>query len=497
MSAPTSPEPTPAGLSGGSPPSQSWSLSARLAAWYAVSAFCLVALTTGALYWALQHHFDVKDNAALADQMQILRGHLGHVGDLQAMLHSEVIEESAARRFNQVYVRILDADGRDVIETPGLDAILAVDDFPPADPDPTSLVINQQVIGHNGDPFRVVCGAATIAGHGIGRIQIALNNRTEVELLAQYRRWLITLLLVALAVSTAGGYVLAYRGLRPLAQLATAISGIGSATLNKRISATGLPAELVMLAASFNATLARLEDAFARLRRFSADIAHELRTPVNNLRGEAEVALGKARSAEDYREVLASSLEECARLSRLIDTLLFLARAESPHTKLVRESLDLARELDGLRAFYAAAAEEAGITLSVTAPVGITLSSDRTLLHRAVGNLIENALTYTPVSGRIALSAERQGGHIRITVADSGRGIPGEHLPYVFDRFHRVEQARSNADGHVGLGLAIVRSIAVLHGGSAEITSTVGKGTEVTISLPDDETVMNGSGHLD
>ena len=200
---------------------------------------------------------------------------------------------------------------------------------------------------------------------------------------------------------------------------------------------------------------------------------------------------------DDYREVLASSLEECARLSRLIDTLLFLARAESPHTKLVRESLDLAHELDGLRAFYAAAAEEAGITLTVTAPVGITLSSDRTLLHRAVGNLIENALTYTRASGRIALSAERQGGRIRITVADSGRGIPAEHLPYVFDRFHRVEQARSNADGHVGLGLAIVRSIAVLHGGSAEITSTVGTGTEVTLSLPDDETVMNGSGHLD
>ncbi len=494
MSAPTSPEPRSVEMTHGAPSGRSWSLSARLALWYAGSAFCLVALITGALYWALEHHFDVEDNAALADQMQILRGHLGHAGDLQAMLHSEVVEEAAARRFNQVYVRILDADGHDVIETPGMDAIMAVDAFPAPDPDPTTLVINQQVMGHSGDPFRVVCGAAIIAGHGTGTIQIALNNRGEVDLLAQYRRWLIILLGVALAVSTAGGYLLAHRGLRPLADLAVAISGIGSATLNERIPAVGLPTELVTLAASFNATLARLEDAFSRLRRFSADIAHELRTPVNNLRGEAEVALGKARSADDYRVVLASSLEECARLSRLIDTLLFLARAESPHTKLVRVSLDLSRDLDGLRAFYAAAAEEAGITLTVSTAAGITLNSDRTLLHRAVGNLIENALTYTPAGGRITLSAERQGGRLRITVADSGRGIPPEHLPYVFDRFHRVEQARSNVDGHVGLGLAIVRSIAVLHGGSADIASTVGEGTTVTISLPDDETVMNSSG---
>lgn len=494
MSAPASSEQWPAEAPGASPSRPSWSLAARLAAWYAGSAFCLVALTTGALYLGLQHHFDVEDDAALADQMQILRGHLGHVGDHTVMLHTEVIEESAARRFTQMYVRILDADGRDVIETPGMDTIMPADAFPLADPDPTRLATTQQMIGRNSDPFRVVSGAASIAGHDTGTIQIALNNRAEIELLAQYRRWLIVLLLVALVASTVGGYVLVHRGLRSLGQLAAAIRGIGSATLNERIVSCGLPVELMILAASFNAMLARLEDAFARLRRFSADIAHELRTPVNNLRGEAEVALGKARSVNDYREALASSLEECARLSRLIDTMLFLARSESPHTKLVRESLDLARELDGLRSFYSAAAEEAEITLTVSTPIGITISSDRTLLHRALGNLIENALAYTHAGGRIAISAERQNGVIRLTVADTGGGISAEHLPYVFGRFHRVEKARSNADGHVGLGLAIVRSIAVLHGGSADISSVVGEGTQVTISLPDDETVMNGSG---
>jgi len=466
-------------------------LAARFAFWYAGSAFLLVTIISGALYWALQHHYDVADNAALADQVQILRDHLEHAPDLQAMLHSEVVDEAASRRFIQVYVRIIDADGHEMIETPGMDAVMPADAFPAANADRSRPVFATQVIGRTGDPFRAVCAAATIAQLGTGTIQIALNNRSEVDLLARYRLWLGIVLTIALGVSTVGGHALAHRGLQPLVGLTTTIGGIGSATLGERIPTGNLPPELATLANGFNSMLMRLEDAFTRLRRFSADIAHELRTPVNNLRGEAEVALGKARTADDYRAVLASSLEECARLARLIDTLLFLARAESPHTKLTYEDLDVARELQRLQAFYAPAAEEAGIALTITSTVEMALRGDRTLLHRALGNLIENALTYTPTGGRITLTAERQDGQVTITVADSGRGIPAEHLPCVFDRFHRVEQARSNAEGHVGLGLAIVRSIAVLHGGTAAIASTVGQGTSVTLRLPHDETVMN------
>src|SRR5262249_7366571 len=146
---------------------------------------------------------------------------------------------------------------------------------------------------------------------------------------------------------------------------------IRSTTLHERVELAGLPAELSVLAGTFNEMLDRLEESFTRLARFSADIAHELRTPVNNLRGEAEVALGKARAPEEYREVLGSCLEECGRLSRIIDSLLFLARAESPETQIAREWIDVGRELAVVRDFYEAAAGEAGVTLRLAAPQGI------------------------------------------------------------------------------------------------------------------------------
>jgi two-component system heavy metal sensor histidine kinase CusS len=259
---------------------------------------------------------------------------------------------------------------------------------------------------------------------------------------------------------------------------------IRSTTLNERIALAGLPAELSLLARTFNAMLDRLEESFERLSRFSADIAHELRTPVNNLRGEAEVALGKPRAPEEYREILGSSLEECGRLSRLIDSLLFLARAESPQVEICREAVDVGRELEAVRDFYDAAAADAGITLTAQAPAGIVADLDRTLFQRAIGNLVANALAHTPPGGSIRLTATADRDGARVVVADTGGGIPRENLPHVFDRFYRVDGARSTASGRVGLGLAIVKSIATLHRGSAEITSEVGRGTQVALFFP-------------
>ncbi len=202
------------------------------------------------------------------------------------------------------------------------------------------------------------------------------------------------------------------------------------------------------------------------------------------MRGEAEVALGRARSPEEYREVLGSCLEECVRLSQMIDSLLFLARAEHPETRLRREPLDVGHELRAIRDFFEAAANESGVALTVQAAGELVADLDRGLFQRAVGNLVENALTHTPRGGTVSLCARREGGAVCVQVADTGCGIAGEHLPHLFDRFYRVDSARSGATGGVGLGLAIVKSIAGLHGGSVEIASTVGRGTRVSLLLP-------------
>jgi two-component system heavy metal sensor histidine kinase CusS len=209
-----------------------------------------------------------------------------------------------------------------------------------------------------------------------------------------------------------------------------------------------------------------------------------LRTPIQNLRGEIEVALGKARTPEEYREVLGSALEECGRLARMIDSLLFLARAENPKTQLHRDRIDVAGELRALRDFYEGSAAEKNARLELHASAELSAELDRALIQRAVGNLIENALAHTPSGGCVTLSAREQNNELIIEVADTGPGITAEHLPYLFDRFYRADRSRTQSTGGVGLGLAIVKGIAELHGGAAEVESTPGKGTTMRLRLP-------------
>ncbi len=222
------------------------------------------------------------------------------------------------------------------------------------------------------------------------------------------------------------------------------------------------------------------------MARFSADIAHELRTPVNNLRGEAEVALGKPRSPEEYRDTLGSCLEECGRLAGLIDSLLFLARAENPKTQVEKEHVNVTRELAAVRDFYEPAADDAGVKLDVLARDGVFAELNRPLFQRAVGNLVLNALAHTRPGGTISLSATVTEGEgiVGVDVADDGCGIDAVHLPYLLDRFYRVDAARTSTAGGVGLGLAIVNVIVELHGGSVVIASQVGHGTRVTLRFP-------------
>jgi two-component system heavy metal sensor histidine kinase CusS len=245
-----------------------------------------------------------------------------------------------------------------------------------------------------------------------------------------------------------------------------------------------LPAELHTLADTFNQMLDRLEGSFVRLSRCSADLAHELRTPVYSLRGEVEVALSKPRTLEEYREVLGSNLEECGRLAHMIDRLLFLARAENPETQVKKETCDVRQELAAVCEFYGLSASEAGVRLTAAVEEKVQADLDRALFQRAVGNVVANALAHTPPGGSVTLIATGDDRSTCIEVADTGCGIPAAHLPHVFDRFYRGDPTRSSKNGSVGLGLAIARSIMDLHGGTVEIASEVERGTRVTLIFP-------------
>jgi two-component system, OmpR family, heavy metal sensor histidine kinase CusS len=445
------------------------SLALKLAGWYAASAFLLLVAGTGFLYWKLVQSSNAEDDQYLTEKADTIR-ELLRQQDFRT-LKWEVQGESAARPGAQLLSRVSSAAGQILVETTGMSDHLPSSAFP-ANGRKEFRKLGKRV-------FRLL--SEQVPGY---QLQVALEVTPERNVFGEYRENLLAVLSMGLLVSAMIGYGLARKGIRPVQEIASTVRRIRSSTLNERVGTDKLPYELSLLASTFNEMLDHLEDAFGRLARFSSDIAHELRTPINNIRGEVEVTLGKARSPEEYREVLGSALEECLRVSRMIDSLLFLARAENPETEIRRETLDVGKELSAVREFYDAAAAEAGVQLDLAVPDTITAPLDRTLFQRAIGNLIENALAHTNPGGHIRLEAVRDDGTVQVSVADDGCGIPQDHLTRIFERFHRVDPARSKNSGGAGLGLAIVKSVASLHGGQTQIQSSVGQGTRVTLNVP-------------
>jgi two-component system heavy metal sensor histidine kinase CusS len=475
-------------------------LAFRLAAGYTIAGLFLVFSATASLYLVLVSELEKSTDLFLADKVNVLRTMLRERPDDWDALREEIELESAARQYEHFYIRLLDERNQPLLGTPGMADQLDLLQFASKTQNHPDRAIG--LTGLHGRPFRVTSTSAPVGSQAapIYAIQVAIDVSQKAALLARYRSWFWEILLATFAILPWLGYRIARHGIRPVEEMATTARHISSKNLHERILAEGYPFELASLASTFNQMLDRLEESFDRISRFSADIAHDLRTPVNNIRGEAEVALARARSADEYRDVIESCLEEAVRLSDLIGDLLFLARAESPLANLRRERVDVGKLLGGVREYYEASAADGGVSLT-TAVAGepVIAELDRTLLQRAVGNLVSNALAHTPPGGAVMLGmgldfceadhlprdlSTQDSSTIRIEVSDTGVGIPAEALPKVFDRFFRVDSSRSQTSGGTGLGLAIVQSIAVLHGGKVEIASPPGQGTRVTLYMP-------------
>ncbi|HXE32717.1 MAG TPA: heavy metal sensor histidine kinase [Verrucomicrobiae bacterium] len=457
----------------------------RLTAGYALAGLFLVFFATVSLYLVLVKELDKSTDLFLADKVHVLSTMLRERPDDWDALREEIELESAARRYEQFYIRLLDERNTPLLTTPGMADQLDLAQL--ARQTQSRTVSSIWMKGRDGRVFRVSSASAPVGSPATqaDTIQVAIDISQKEELLARYRFWFCVILLGTFAVFPLIGYQIARHGIRPVEEMATTARHISSTNLRERILAEGYPSELASLASTFNQMLDRLEESFERISRFSADIAHDLRTPVNNIRGEAEVALARARTIDEYRDVLESCLEEAVRLSDLVGDLLFLARAESPLTHLRRERVNVAQLLDAVREYYDASATEGRISLTtVVADEPVIGELDRTLLQRAVGNLVSNALAHTPPGGAVVLRSNADSSTIHVAVSDTGVGIPAEALPRVFDRFFRVDSSRSQSSGGTGLGLAIVQSIAQLHGGNVSISSQPGRGTTVTLHMP-------------
>lgn len=316
-------------------------------------------------------------------------------------------------------------------------------------------------------------------------VQVGMSLSRVESSLGLLRLGLMLITPILLALSSLGGFFLADRLLRPIRAMAQAAENIGERSLDQRLPVKELHDELGQLAVTFNRAFERLQHAFENQRRFVSDASHELRTPLTVLRGKLEVTLRRARSREEYHQVVESALAQSERLSNLVENLLWLARTDagegSPDLRSVRLDklcVDLCRELHPV-------AQRKRISLEAVCTDRIGMLGNPELLHHLVLNLLDNAIKYTPEGGKVQLALCREGQQAKLTVSDTGVGIPEENLPHIFERFYRVDKARSQSVPGTGLGLSIVREIVDnACKGAIEVRSTPGQGTTFTVYLP-------------
>jgi two-component system heavy metal sensor histidine kinase CusS len=436
------------------------------------------------LYWCLTLGFEYADDEVLIERVHVL-SRLLHQGSAQ---HDELkLEVDSAEEdvvHPRLYVRLVDQKQNSILETPRMSELLPIQLFPAAFAAGAEWR-SHRVIGPSGRAFRAVAAEVreTRTDHP-WLIQAGFDLREEEHVLAQYRYLLAAVLGTIAIVSILLDFRITRAALRPLSDIVETTRRVRISSLSERVPMDGLPADLAVLAGNFNAMLERLDQSFSRLSRFSADIAHELRTPLNTLSGETELTLYKARPAETYRKVLASNLEEYHRMAKILDALLFISRAETAETAIHLEAIDVNAEIRDIVEFYEPIAAGKCITFGYTLHEELLMQADRELFRRTVANVVSNAVAYTEPEGHISISAEQRKSAVRVEIADTGVGIPPEHLPRVFDRFFRVKPERDRASDHTGLGLSIVKTAMDLHDGSVEITSKPGRGTRVILTFP-------------
>jgi heavy metal sensor kinase len=333
-------------------------------------------------------------------------------------------------------------------------------------------------------PVRLLTMPVIRAGRLVNLIQVGMSLQNMRSTKRMFLLTLSAVLPIALLLAAGGGWLLARRALAPVDRMAEAARRISVENLADRLADPGKGDELSRLARTLNEMLDRLENSFQQVRQFSADASHELQTPLTILRGEMEVALRMPRSTEEYRRILESGLEEIDRISRLVEGLLLLARSEARALKMDLKTVNLLPLLEEVHEQAAAPASNRNVTLSLDAAEPVAAKGDQALLKRAISNLVDNAVKYTPAGGRVTLSLEQRDGWARVGIEDTGIGIPLEEQARIFDRFYRSQEALSMGEGGYGLGLCIARSIVETHGGRIELESGPGRGSRFTILLP-------------
>lgn len=458
-------------------------LSTRLAMAFGLGTACVLAGTGWSLDRTLEAQLRQRDEAELLGNLTQLRHVLDEHASVDELRADPHVLRDAVMGHEGASLALLDASGSTLLE------------LGPWAPRPavTHRVSLEQVarpqdvqeVAVDGARWRVVAATAALAAPAAAPVQVVLARSLADHdtLQRRFRQALLAAVIAAAALTALYAWVVTSRGVRPLAMLATMAQRISANRLDERIELSSSDRETVELVQAFNAMTERLQEAFGRLARFSDDLAHDFKTPLANLVAHTEVMLARPRSAAELRGLHESNLEEYGRLARMIDDMLFLARADNAQVALVREPVDVGSELRRLAEFFEPLAADRGVELAVEGSA--TAPADRLLLSRAVANLLSNAIRHADAGStvRIAVRVEA-GSQCVICVRNAGPGIEPSDLPHVFDRFWRSDRARPDSHSSTGLGLSIVRSIMQLHAGLAEVRSHPGQWTEFSLRFP-------------
>ncbi|MGJ9417257.1 heavy metal sensor histidine kinase [Massilia sp. CMS3.1] len=430
------------------------------------------------LYRAFVGEIVRRDDIALRGKLRQVQQLLGSP-DAQDLVRErpQYFRDTMSGQENSL-VRITGANGEVLLDiNPPGERYPAAGD--PAAGAPASRTAILAWTGRAGAPGQAVSGMARLGGQQPVHITVARVYADRTAMFSRYRQQIVLACsLAALLAGLLAALMLAH-GLRPLRAIAAHATLVRPGRLDSQLDSANAPSELRPLILALNAMLVRLHDGYTRLSGFSADLAHEFRTPVNNLLGQTQVALAQRRSADDYEDLLASNVEELERLSRMVDSMLFLARAQQEDVAPVRQPLAIEEEFARMREFFEGMAEERGVTLYCDGSGAV--QADAQLLRRALANLLSNAIRHAQPGSVVTLAGAANGDWTELSVTNTGDPIDARDLPHLFERFYRADAARSAGAGSTGLGLSIVRAIMGLHGGRAEVRQTPGATTFVLL----------------
>ena len=321
-----------------------------------------------------------------------------------------------------------------------------------------------------------------------GKVKYILQTRASLDLVNETLYWLIITLGTATIGIFAFGWVgsnwVARMALSPVEALGQMAANVSAQSLGTRVVLDAPYHEFQQLAQSFNNMFERLQRAFESQRRFVGDAAHELRTPLTAMKGNVEVALQRDRSAEEYQDVLATSLGQVEHLTRLVKSLLTLTKFAGEHPPIELKPILMEPLLKDLVSELSILAEEKGCCLTALLQEVPSILGDDGQLKQLVINLLDNAIRHTPTGGAVTVGLKSSDDQVCLTIKDTGSGIPAEHLPRIFERFYRADQARDRESGGTGLGLAIAKEIVLAHHGTISVKSEAGKGSVFTVSIP-------------